>query len=95
MSMVFSVQHPWHYRNWEAVLKHFEPGETAVHVSPWRAHLPNDPAVHARAERETLGWLAARGVDAIHGSRTCSPRTRSSPAWSGSGGPSRSVCSTR
>lgn len=73
MSMLFCVQHPWHYRNWEAVLKHFEPGEAALHVSPWAAHLPEDPAAHAKAQSETLAWLRARGIEAVTGAWEIEP----------------------
>lgn len=73
MSMYFCVQHPWYYRNWEPVLKHFEPGEAAIYVSPWYSHLPQDPQVHARQQQQTLDWLRARGVEAVTGAWEIEP----------------------
>ena len=73
MTIMFRVQIPWQYRNWEPVLKHFDPDEILVHVTPWTVHLSDDPAAHARQLRETLAWLERRGADVIHGPWPCEP----------------------
>ena len=73
MSITICVQHPWHYRNWEPVLKHFDDDEATIHVSPWRAHLPKDPAVHRAHLQSTLSWLEERGVTATHGPWSVEP----------------------
>lgn len=67
MSMIFRVHTPWHYRNWEPVLKHFEPGEATLHVTPWFGHVADDPRVQRQQVAETLAWLEERGVEATHG----------------------------
>ncbi len=73
MSILLSINEPWHYRNWEPVLRHLSPEEFTIHVSPWKWHLPEDPAIHAQHVRETMVWLAERGVRSICGSLEVEP----------------------
>ncbi len=63
MSIVISIHEPWHYRNWEPVLRHAEPNEISLVVTPWM-HRGEDPGVQQQAVDQTLAWLKQHGVAA-------------------------------
>lgn len=73
MSILLSINEPWHYRNWEPVIRHLPAKEVQIHVSPWRWHLPDDAQIHRQHVNDTLKWLTARGVAASTGRLAVEP----------------------
>lgn len=79
MSIVFRLHEPWHWRNWEPVLRHLEPAEYILHASPW-VHRGEDEDDRRRGLAHTLDWLAMRGVDCAFGDLEVEPHVMATHA---------------
>lgn len=66
MSIVLNIHEPWHYSNWEPVVRHLRPGEARIWVTPWM-HRGADLVTQQRAQARTLGWLEQQGIQGIAG----------------------------
>jgi len=66
MSIVLNIHEPWHYSNWEPVVRHLDPGEARIWVTPW-VHRSHDLVAQQRALARTLGWLEHHGIEGLVG----------------------------
>jgi len=66
VSILLNIHEPWHYSNWEPVLRHLEPGEAQVWVTPW-LHRGPDLVSQQRAQARTVGWLERQSIPYLTG----------------------------